>query len=87
MGSRTEGPDWKGALMILAAIGLFVLVPAMCAYFEIPWFSLRTENANNGLESAVGLALESVSPEQWEAALAGLQAWVRRTGPADHGSN
>ena len=36
MGSRTEGPDWKGAFMILAAIGLFVLVPAMCAYFEIP---------------------------------------------------
>ena len=36
MGSRIEGPDWKGALMILAAIGLFVLVPAMCAYVEIP---------------------------------------------------
>ena len=87
MGSRTEGPDWKGALMILAAIGLFVPVPAMCAYFKIPWFSLRTENANNVLESAVGLALVSVSPEQWEAALAGLQAWGRRTSPADHGSN
>lgn len=85
MGSGTEGPDWKGALMILAAIGLFVLVPAMCAYFKIPWFSLRTEKANNGLKSAVGL--ESVSPEQWEAAVAGLQAWGRRTGPADHGSN
>ena len=36
IGSRNEGPDWKGALMILAAVGLFVLVPAMCAYFEIP---------------------------------------------------
>jgi len=36
MGSRTEGPDWKGALMILAVIGLFILVPAMCAYLEIP---------------------------------------------------
>ena len=36
MGSKTKGPDWKGALMILAVIGLFVLIPAMCAYFEIP---------------------------------------------------
>lgn len=36
MSNRTEGPDWKGALMILAVIGLFILVPAMCAYLEIP---------------------------------------------------
>lgn len=36
MGRRTEGPDWKGALMILAVIGLSILVPAMCAYLEIP---------------------------------------------------
>lgn len=36
MRTKSDGPDWKGALMILAAIGLFVLVPALCAHFEIP---------------------------------------------------
>jgi len=29
-------------------------------------------------------AVVFVSPEQWEAALAGLQAWGRQTSPADH---
>ena len=36
MDKKTLGPDWKGALVILAVIGLFVLLPTMCAYIEIP---------------------------------------------------
>lgn len=36
MRNRTEGPDWKGALLILAVIGLSILVPSMCAHFEFP---------------------------------------------------
>ena len=36
MDRKPTGPDWKGALMILAVLGLFVFVPAMCAYFKIP---------------------------------------------------
>ena len=36
MGRKTKGPDWKGALMILVVMGLFFLIPAMCAYLEIP---------------------------------------------------
>ena len=32
---KSDGPDWKGALMILAVIGLLFLLPALCVRFEI----------------------------------------------------